>query len=318
MNNDKKNKPSNCNRRTFLGSSAALAAGMALKASAATADARPPIVIFSKHLQFLDYQQVADALPELGYDGADITVRPRGHVLPENVEEDLPIFVKAIRKNGLDVPMITTNISGADDAYAESILRTASSLGIKFYRIGSWRYDESRGIIEQLQEYNVKMKKLAALNQQYNMQAGYHNHSGLRYIGGPVFDLYEMLKDVDPQWIGSNFDTGHAVVEGGGGAWITNFRLMADRIKMSAVKDFTWGKTEKGWKHQFCPMGQGTVDWKLALSLFKKIGFTGPFSIHMEYETQGDTPAEIEKNALADLKRDQEVLRELMAQAGWK
>ena len=79
-------------------------------------------------------------MAEMGYDGADLTVRPRGHVLPENVERDLPKAVEAIRKAGLEVSMITTDISSADDQWTEPILKTTSQMGITLYRIGGWHY----------------------------------------------------------------------------------------------------------------------------------------------------------------------------------
>ena len=33
---------------------------------------------------------MAEVVAENGFDGADLTVRPGGQVLPENVEKDLP------------------------------------------------------------------------------------------------------------------------------------------------------------------------------------------------------------------------------------
>ncbi|MDZ7723632.1 MAG: hypothetical protein U5R06_12725 [candidate division KSB1 bacterium] len=51
---------------------------------------------------------MARTIAEIGFDGVDLTVRPGGHVLPENVTQDLPRAVKAIEKTGLKVPMMTT------------------------------------------------------------------------------------------------------------------------------------------------------------------------------------------------------------------
>ena len=62
---------------------------------------RLKIHIFSKHLQFLNYQDLAEAAAEMGFDGIDLTVRPKGHVLPERVESDMPKAVEAMRKVGL-------------------------------------------------------------------------------------------------------------------------------------------------------------------------------------------------------------------------
>lgn len=56
------------------------------------------IHIFSKHLQFLNYQDMAEAAAEIGFDGVDLAVRPGGHVVPEKVGNDLPKAVKALEK----------------------------------------------------------------------------------------------------------------------------------------------------------------------------------------------------------------------------
>lgn len=104
------------------------------------------ICIFSKHLQWLNYREMASLAAEMGFDGIDLTVRPNGHVLPERVAEDLPKAVEATEKAGLQIYTITTNIKGADERYTESILRTASGLGIQHYRTGWFTYDDTLDI----------------------------------------------------------------------------------------------------------------------------------------------------------------------------
>ena len=48
------------------------------------------VFLFSKHLQFLDYNSMSEVTAEMGFNGLDLTVRPKGHVLPERVADDLP------------------------------------------------------------------------------------------------------------------------------------------------------------------------------------------------------------------------------------
>ena len=59
------------------------------------------IHLFSKHLQWLDYEGMSKVAKEIGFDGLDLTVRRKGHVLPENVERDLPKAVAAMQKLSL-------------------------------------------------------------------------------------------------------------------------------------------------------------------------------------------------------------------------
>ena len=69
-----------------------------------------PLVMFSKMLQEFTVAEAARRIKGLGFDGVDLTVRPKGHVEPENVGMALPEAVKAIRDQGLTVPMISTAI----------------------------------------------------------------------------------------------------------------------------------------------------------------------------------------------------------------
>ena len=114
------------NRREFILNSLLMTAGL----SSVSAVAKPlstqkpsspsdtevfKISIFSKHLQWLNYAEMAQVAAQIGFDGIDITVRPSGHVLPERVAEDLPKAVNAIRQAGMNVYMITTAITGVTE-----------------------------------------------------------------------------------------------------------------------------------------------------------------------------------------------------------
>jgi sugar phosphate isomerase/epimerase len=48
------------------------------------------IAIFSKHLEFLEGEELAKGAKEIGFDGIDLAVRKGGHVEPERVRQDLP------------------------------------------------------------------------------------------------------------------------------------------------------------------------------------------------------------------------------------
>src|SRR4029077_14656231 len=116
--------------------------------------------------------QVAEATIEMAYTGVDVTVRPYpGHVDPAKVAADLPPFVKTLRSHGLDVRMITCPITDADSPNAEAILDTASSLGITHYWWGASRYERGKPVLQQLDELQPRVEKLAKLNEKYKMKA---------------------------------------------------------------------------------------------------------------------------------------------------
>lgn len=267
--------------RTSLGVAGIVPWAGALAASVADPSPKsPPVVVFSKHFQFMNYREMARVCRELGLDGVDLTVRRDGHVEPEQVTRDLPAAVEAIREQGLQVPMITTRLNRGDDPDAVPILKTASQLGIRFFRIGGFKYDGRTAPGVQLKTFTESLRSLARVAATYGMTAGYHNHSGRNQVGGPVWDLHRMLSDVNSPHLGSNFDVGHATIEGAGGAWETHARLMAPQVKMMAVKDFSWQDGKRSW----VPLGEGQVQLVPMLKIMRGAGFRGPISIHVEYK----------------------------------
>jgi len=301
---------------------------------------RVQIVYFSKHLRWLNWEQMAETAAELGFDGIDLTVREGGHVLPERVKEDLPKVARIVRKAGLDIPMITAGINDIHSSHAEAIIRTASEVGIHRYRWGSFSWSDTAkvpdlsnfhasigkasGILINIPDRLAQLKKrvaeLAELNQKFKVCAMYHNHSG-SMVGASVWDLWVLLKDFDPRWVSSNFDVGHATVEGGLGGWVNSTRLMAPFMRGEAIKDFKWGKNAKGeWEPQWCPLGQGMVNFPAYFAMLKEAKFSGPVQLHTEYplggvENGARTLTMDKSQILATIRKDLDTLKAWMREA---
>ena len=270
----------NTSRRHFLAA--------ALAASQAQAASLYEFSVFSKHLHFLGWPEMASAAKEIGFDGIDLTVRKAGHVLPERAAEDLPKAKEAIERAGLKLTMITSEVVDVTSPFAVAVLRTAAKLGLKYYRWGGFRYQENgKSPTDQLAELRPKVKELAALNRELGLCAMYHTHSGLNQIGASMWDLWMLLKDHDPAQVSFNYDIGHATVEGGLGGWVHSARLTAPFTRGIALKDFRWEKGPKGWRVQWCPIGEGMVQFDKYFPMMKASGFRGPLQVHYEYDLGG-------------------------------
>jgi len=254
----------------------------------------------------MDWRRLAQAAKEVGFGGIDLTVRQGGHVLPERAAEDLPKAVAAIRDAGLDVPMITTELTSAEDPAARTILSTAAKLSILFFKPGYYQY-KMVNVMRELQEAAGRFRGLVTLSKQYGIQAGYHNHE--EYIGAPVWDMATVIDTLDPKWAGFYFDARHAVAEGGVGGWRIATNLVMPRLKMVATKDFRWERMENGWAARNCPLGEGMVDWKYFVNALAAGGFQGPISLHLEYGAAGEPGAINEDRILVALKHDLEFLK---------
>jgi len=303
-------------RREFLiGSAAALSS---------SAQARPVICAFSKHFQWTSgIAEMAEVMVSLGYEGVDLTVRPGGHVEPNRVQEDLPKAAEIIRKAGLKLPMVTTRFIDASSPEVETVVKTCAALGIRLYRCDTFTYDAKRPLPVQLEEFRGRVKELAALNRRYGVCAIYHTHSGPGRVGASMWDLYLLLKDVDPDAVAVNFDIGHATVEGGYGGWIHSTRLLLPISRGVAVKDFLWRKNEKGvWTPWWRPLGEGMVNFRQFFAMLKQSGFAGPLQVHMEYPelggaARGDRTIQIPREKVLELmRRDMETLKGWLKEAG--
>ncbi|QOY86214.1 sugar phosphate isomerase/epimerase family protein [Paludibaculum fermentans] len=271
-------------RRDFVMATAAL------PLAAQPAKVKPVLCIFSKHMSEFQWDELGAKAKEVGFDGVDLTVRPKGHVLPERVAEDLPKAVDAIRKHGLSVPMITTDLKDASDPAAKPTFEAMKKAGISLYKVGYWTAKKGQGVMAAAQENKRKLDGLLTLSKQYGLTAGLHNHSG-PYFGCAVWDYRELIKDVSPRDAGYYFDPGHATVEGGLNGWRVSLDLVLPRLKMSAIKDFYWEKSNGQWKNHWCPLGEGMVNWQAVFAEYAKAEFGGPLSLHLEYPGGDDLPS---------------------------
>jgi L-ribulose-5-phosphate 3-epimerase len=192
--------------------------------------------------------------------------------------------------------MIVTGIVRADQQYAESVIRTASSLGIKYYRLGWISYDDTLGIKGTIRKYRDDLKKLEEMNRRYRIQGAYQNHAGTM-VGGAVWDLYDLMEGLDPQFMGCQYDVRHAVVEGGT-SWPNGLKLIAPWVRCTDIKDFKWVETNGKWNPVSVPLGEGIVDFDEYFRIVKSEKITGPMSLHFEYP-----PFENSKITLSDSEK---------------
>lgn len=233
------------NRRDFFQSSVGAALSAQLlpqafaQAPAAPAATRKLIVdAYTRHLQWLrNPDEVADAAVEMGYDGLDITVVPYpGHVDPSKVKTELPPFVNAARKRGLRVTTMRCTITDADTPNAEDMLQAASSLGLTHYWGGTFRYDLTKPIADQLEALKPRLAKLVVLLEKYKMTAMYHTYSGSGSVGSAIWDLLSVFRNFDPKRVGFHYDVGH-MMDAGYASWDLNLRAAAAYIAGVSVKD---------------------------------------------------------------------------------
>ena len=276
------------------------------------------ISLFSKHLQFLDYNEMAAATAEMGFKGLDLTVRPKGHVIPEMVATDLPKAITAMKKYGINPKMMTTNVWDATQQEQKAVLETASSLGVTHYRTGWLKYPEDKTITESQITFGQQAAALELVNKSLGLIGCYQNHAG-KHVGAPIWDLPAILSATNNENMGCQYDIRHAVVEGGN-SWELGLRQIKPYIKSIVIKDFKWGQVDGKWKPINTPLGEGMVDFNRYFSLLKKYDINVPISLHLEYDLggaeHGATKLTIDKKEVfSKMKKDLNFLKETWQQA---
>jgi len=166
------------------------------------------------------------------------------------------------------------------------LLALARSLGVKSYRTGALRYNDHTHPMDSVDQHRQQLSDLAKWNEELGITGMYQNHSGAGRLGAAIWDLYLVLRDLDPDHIACQFDIRHAVTDGGL-MWPDSVRMMKPYIRSIIFKDFRWGVVDGKWRVVSTPIGQGMVDFDRYFGMLKDAEIDVPVSLHLEYDLGG-------------------------------
>ncbi|NNC88899.1 MAG: TIM barrel protein [Akkermansiaceae bacterium] len=278
-----------CSRRRFLktATGGALALGAPGLPGGAAVPGRDawPVAAFEKNFQRLTYDEIGRRMAALGLQGIEATVRPGGHIDPDRAAAELPPAVEALARHGLTILVMASGVNEVNPRN-EKVLRAAAGLGIKRYRMAYWQYAKDAPVRRQLREFREKASDLAALNKDLGIQGIYQNHAGAHHVGGPLWDLQQVLEGIDPAHLAIGLDLRHSRVENGM-SWKTTYDLVRPHVAMLYVKDARWN----GTKIENVPLGEGMVTREVFRHAVKGCGPL-PIALHVEYFGGKPLPAE--------------------------
>src|SRR5688572_5246532 len=248
-------------------------------------------MMFIKHLQTLPLAEAGRSIKQLGFEGVDLTVRPKGSIEPEVVRAKLPESIKTFADLGLKVPLLTTGITSTRDPYAAAIFESAAAHDIREIKLGYVPYKQFGTFETLMNEVARDLVGIESLAHSTGVRANLHIHSGTDVTAlAPV--VWQLIKDRDPTAIGAYVDPGHMIVEGSRDGWRQGLDLLHKRIALVAVKDLAWEQVDKvddklskkRWRTRIVPLAQGAVPWPDVFECLKHAKFDGWISIHSEYQ----------------------------------
>jgi hypothetical protein len=240
-------------RRRFL-SSAAVTAGAAALSAAQTRPKGPFLCLYSQLLPDVEYPDLGPILSGMGFDGCDLSVQPGGTVEPTQISVDLVRAIETLEGRNVEVPLITTAYV-SPEVWARNVLYISGGSGVPLFRGGYWKFPGA-----QLAALKGQIAGLAAVGRAYKMAMGVPQTAG-----------EEVLRDLDPAWVGYDFDpsqTGGITLE-----------AALPRLKMVKLRD---ARRQNGAVTP-CPLGEGDVDWEKFFDALARVRFSGPLTLQSDY-----------------------------------
>lgn len=257
---------------------------------------------FEKHF-FEKYtpEQLAQTADEIGLH-IELTVRPDGHIKPENAADELPRFVEALAKKNRRILVVAASFTRPDEPHLESVLRLSRKLGITHYRHRGFKYDLSKPIKPQIANFRSMAKELAAIHRSVGITGLYQNHAGADYVGAAIWDIDQVLDDISPKDFGLALDTRHLMVEQGL-AWPAAVRMIAPRVSALFVKSFRWDRN----KPVETPLADGNVTKAMVDQILA--GRNLPVCMHIEHLKLEPIPFAQRAATVEAFRADAKVLR---------
>ena len=135
-------------------------------------------VLFTDNLADLTVARAGTAAKAAGFDGLDLTLRPGGHVRPEDAEVGLSGARRDADAAGVALPMVSTAVTDVDSPHAEAVFAAAAHYGARLVKLGYWDYRPFGTLAAQVEEVRAKLGRLVALGRRYHVLPCVHCHSG--------------------------------------------------------------------------------------------------------------------------------------------
>jgi sugar phosphate isomerase/epimerase len=243
---------------------------------------------FPKFFQELSAEKLAEALKNIGFDGVDVMVRDNYWVTYKTLKDSLPEYIKIMRSFGLSTRSATTSITDVEEPGFEDMYQLFADNGVEMYRYGGFRYRGMGTFHDDFQNARGIIAKLEKLGERYGVKAIIQMHGGTLHCSAAM--SYFLLKDFNPEYIGSHIDPGNMVQQEGYEDWEKSIDIIKPYLCYVGVKNsapFLVPHPESyklHWRKQWTTLADGLVDWTRVMKMLKKAGYDGPLCFHNFYE----------------------------------
>jgi len=251
------------------------------------------LIVFSKMFRERTLPELAQLAHDYGFEGYDLCVRPGYPINPDNAGYELSAAVSYFVEQGLCVPMVTANfdVLSPDHPTARPILAAMDKADVRLIKLGYFSFDpRTMDYWAEVDRIRSLFEGWEKLGREYNVKVCYHTHSH-HCMGLNCGMLAHLIQGFDPQYIGAYIDPGHMNAEGE--EFAVGAAIIRRYLSIIGLKDSLPRREETDSGHgrkimRWVQAGQGTVDWTSVFDELGRIEFTGPLSVHCEFDVAGE------------------------------
>ncbi|HEX4214388.1 MAG TPA: TIM barrel protein [Candidatus Dormibacteraeota bacterium] len=239
------------------------------------------MAVFTKPWPGLAMGELAAMVHGMGFDAAEVPVRPGFQVEPERVAADLPRLVKTLGDAGVKVCSVA---SGLD----EPVFAACAETGVPIIRIMA---PVRRGAYAASEEdFRHLVAEALPLAEKYGVRIGVQPHQG-DFINSGV-TMHHALKGFDAAHVGVIWDAAHDALAGV--APETGLDIVWDQLLMVNLKNAYYERVNgpeadaAEWRPHFTTGQHGLASWpRVAAELIRR-GYQGTVCLTAEYDPAGE------------------------------
>lgn len=241
--------------------------------------------IFTKHWKSLSFADTAAVLAEMGFDGAELPVRPGFQAEPGQAVEILPKAQKIFTRAGLPIVSIAAPLT-------KEVFAGCANAGIPQIRVMFTGQDPSIPFQQRFEQMRNTLDHALPLCREYGVRIAVQPHYGPGISNS--MELYHLLQYYDPALVGAIWDAGHAGLAGEApeqGLDILWPYLMGINLKAAYYIPVNGPEnTQSSFKPYFTDGHHGLCSWQRTANYLSQRHYAGPVCIFAEYTDEALTP----------------------------
>ncbi len=232
--------------------------------------------VFTKPWPGDSIEELADRVLGLGFDGAEVPVRPGFQVEPENAEKGLPELVERFADRQLSVVSIASVLE-------ETVFAACAAAGVTLIRVMApvvrGQYLESEANLRR------QLADAVPLCERYGVRVGVQQHYGDNVTD--AVGLRSLLEGVDGRWVGAIWDAAHDALAGL--APESGLDIVWDRLFLVNLKNAFYFRTngpeaeEAQWGRHFTTGAHGMASWPRVAAELRRRRYRGAVCLTAEY-----------------------------------